>query len=136
MKPFRIDVPQATLDSIRAKVRAYEWHEMPRGDGLEGTWAYGANLDFMKALCAHWADGYEWRKWEAALNRFPQFKADVDGLELHFIREEGSGSSPKPLILSHGWPGSVFEFLHIIDKLAHPEKHGGEAKDAFTVIVP
>jgi microsomal epoxide hydrolase len=136
MKPFRIDVPQSILDSIRARVRNYEWHEMPRGEGLEGTWAYGANLDYMKTLCAYWADGYDWRKWEAALNRFPQFKADVDGLELHFIRENGSGPSPKPLILSHGWPGSVFEFLHIIDKLAHPEKHGGDVKDAFTVIVP
>jgi pimeloyl-ACP methyl ester carboxylesterase len=135
-RPFRIDIPQSTLDSIAAKVRAYEWHEMPRGAGLDGTWAYGANLDFMKALCAHWLDGYDWRKWESALNRFPQFVARVEELDIHFIRENGSGPSPKPLILSHGWPGSVFEFLHIVDKLAHPEKHGGDAKDAFTVIVP
>ena len=136
MKPFKIDILQATIDSIRAKVRAYEWHEMPRGDGLDGTWAYGANLDFMKALCTYWLDGYDWRKQEAALNHFPQFIADVNGLDIHFYCENGSGSSPKPLILSHGWPGSVFEFLHVIDKLAHPEKHGGNVKDAFTVIVP
>ena len=135
-QPFKIDVPKNTLDAIRARVRAYEWHEMPRGDGLEGTWAYGANLDYMKALCAHWADGYDWRRWEAELNRFPQFIADVDGLGIHFYRENGSGPSPTPLILSHGWPGSVFEFLHVIDKLAHPERHGGEVRDAFTVIVP
>lgn len=134
--PFRIDVPQATLDSIRAKVRGYEWHEMPVGDGLEGSWTYGANLDYMKSLCTWWADGYDWRKWEAELNKFPQFKADVDDLKIHFYRENGSGPSPKPLILSHGWPGSVFEFLHVIDKLAHPEKHGGDVRDAFTVIVP
>jgi pimeloyl-ACP methyl ester carboxylesterase len=136
MTPFKINIPQATLDAIRAKVRAYEWHEMPRGAGLEGSWAYGANLDFMKALCAYWVDGYDWRKWEAALNAFPQFTAKVEDIDLHFYRENGSGPAPKPLILSHGWPGSVFEFLHIIDKLAHPEKHGGDAKDAFTVIVP
>src|SRR6201985_884329 len=135
-KPLKIDIPQGTLDSIRAKVRDYEWHEMPMGEGLEGTWAYGANLDYMKSLCAYWADGYDWRKWEAELNRFPQFKADVDDLKIHFYRETGSGPSPKPLILSHGWPGSVFEFLHVIDKLAHPEKHGGDVRDAFTVIVP
>ncbi|HUB85298.1 MAG TPA: epoxide hydrolase [Rhizomicrobium sp.] len=134
--PFRIDVPQVTLDSIRAKVRGYEWHEMPVGEGLEGSWAYGANLNYMKSLCAYWADGYDWRKWEAELNKLPQFKADVDDLKIHFYRENGSGPSPKPLILSHGWPGSVFEFLHIIDKLAHPEKHGGNVKDAFTVVVP
>jgi microsomal epoxide hydrolase len=109
---------------------------MPRGDGLEGTWAYGANLDFMRALCVYWSDQYNWRKWEAELNRFPQFIAEADGLDIHFYREVGSGPSPTPLILSHGWPGSVFEFLHIIDKLAHPEKHGGDAKDAFTVVVP
>ena len=136
MTPFRIDIPQATIDAIAAKVRAYEWHEMPRGEGLDGSWAYGAHLDFMKALCAYGVDGYDWRKWEAALNAFPQFTAKVEDIDLHFYREIGSGPSPKPLILSHGWPGSVFEFLHIIDKLAHPEKHGGDVKDAFTVIVP
>lgn len=135
-RPFTIDVAQATLDSIRERVRAYEWHEMPRGDGLDGTWAYGANLDYMKRLCAYWVDGYDWRAWEKKLNAFPQFIAGVDGLDIHFYREEGSGDAPKPLILSHGWPGSVFEFLHLIDKLAHPEKHGGDVKDAFTVIVP
>lgn len=136
MKPFKIDVPQKTLDAIRARVRDYDWHEMPRGDGLEGSWAYGANLDFMKALCAYWADGYDWRKAEEALNAFPQFTATVEDIDLHFYREVGSGPAPEPLILSHGWPGSVFEFLHIIDKLAHPEKHGGDVKDAFTVVVP
>ena len=136
MTPFKIDVPQTTLDAIRAKVAVYAWHEMPRGEGLEGSWAYGANLDFMRALCAHWADGYDWRRWEAALNAFPQFTAPVDGLDLHFYHVKGSGPSPRPLILSHGWPGSVFEFLGLIDTLAHPEKHGGDAKDAFSVVVP
>ena len=89
MTPFKIDIPQATLDAIRAKVRAYEWHEMPRGAGLEDSWAYGANLDFMKALCAYWADGYDWRKWEAELNRFPQFTARVEDIDIHFYRVDG-----------------------------------------------
>jgi microsomal epoxide hydrolase len=136
MTPFTIDVPQKTLDAIRARVRDYDWHEMPRGDGLEGSWAYGANLDFMRALCAYWVDGYDWRRAEAALNAFPQFTAPVGDIDLHFYHVVGSGPSPKPLILSHGWPGSVFEFLHIIDKLAHPEKHGGDVADSFTVVVP
>lgn len=135
-RPFRIDVPQERLDAIRTRIEAYEWHEMPRGDGLDGTWAYGANLDYMKKLCAYWTSGYDWRKWEAALNRFPQFIAKVDDLDIHFYREDGSGPSPRPLVLSHGWPGSVFEFLHIIEKLAHPERFGGLVEDAFTVIVP
>lgn len=136
MKPFKIAVPQKTLDAIAARVHDYDWHEMPRGDGLEGSWAYGANLDFMRGLCAYWVDGYDWRKWEAALNAFPQFTAPVEDIELHFTYEKGSGPAPQPLILSHGWPGSVFEFLHIIDKLAHPGKHGGDVADAFTVVVP
>jgi len=134
--PFKIDIPLATLDAIAAKVRTYEWHEMPRGPGLENTWSYGANLDFLRALCAYWLDGYDWRKWEAALNRFPQYTARVEDIDIHFYHVAGSGPSPKPLILSHGWPGSVFEFLHIIEKLAHPERFGGDAKDAFTVVVP
>src|SRR5689334_24224687 len=72
MNAFKIEVPQATLEKILSKVRDYEWHEMPRGEGLEGSWAYGANLDYMKSLCAYWVDGYDWRKWEKALNAFPQ----------------------------------------------------------------
>src|SRR5579863_10781741 len=96
--PFKIDIPQSALDSIRAKVKAYEWHEMPRGNGLEGSWAYGANLDYMRALCAYWVDGYDWRKWEKALNYFPQFVARVEDVDLHFYYMKGSGTSPKPLI--------------------------------------
>ena len=136
IEPFKVEIPQSTIDGILAKVRAYEWHEMPRGPGLEGSWAYGANLDYMRALCAHWADGYDWRKWENELNRFPQFVVRVEDLDIHFYDVNGSGSSPKPLILSHGWPGSVFEFLHIVEPLAYPERFGGDAKDAFRVIVP
>jgi microsomal epoxide hydrolase len=90
----------------------------------------------MKKLCAYWVNTYDWRKWEAELNRFPQFHAKVGDINLHFYKEVGSGPSPKPLILSHGWPGSVFEFIHIIAPLAHPERFGGDVKDAFTVIVP
>ncbi len=135
-RPFRIAVEQHVLDRIRDRVRAYEWHEAPRGAGLENSWAYGTSLNFMKSLCAYWASEYDWRKWEAELNRFPQFIAHADDLDIHFYREDGSGPSSRPLILSHGWPGSVFEFVHIIQKLAHPERFGGDVKDAFTVIVP
>lgn len=135
-QPFRIAVAQQVLDGIYAKVRAYQWHEAPHGPDLANSWVYGANLQYMRRLCAYWVNDYDWRKWEAELNRFPQFIADANGLDIHFYREDGSGQHPAPLILSHGWPGSVFEFLHIIDKLAHPERFGGNVRDAFTVIVP
>lgn len=135
-RPFRVEIPQTTINAIMRKVHDYEWHEAPEGSGLAESWAYGTNLAYMEELCRYWLDVYDWRKWEEELNRFPQYVSTLDGIRLHFYREDGSGPSPKPLILSHGWPGSVFEFLHVIEKLAHPERFGGVAKDAFTVIVP
>ena len=131
-RPFRIDVHQEVLDDIRARVAAYPWFEMP----ADGGWDYGANLDYLRDLCGYWADGYDWRAEEAKLNVLPHFKADVDGLDLHFIHEKGSGSNPLPLVITHGWPGSVAEFAEIIGPLAHPEQHGGDPDDAFDVIAP
>lgn len=130
--PFKIHVPKETLVDIRARVAAFPWHEMPD----DGGWEYGANLDYMKELCAYWVDEYDWRKHEAELNRFQHFKAPVDGIDLHFIREKGSGPNPMPLLISHGWPGSVHEFMDVIEPLAHPERFGGNVEDAFDVIAP
>ena len=127
VQPFRVAVPDETLDRIRAKVATYAWHEMPD----DGGWAYGTNLDYMKELCAYWLAEFDWRAQEAAINRFSQFTAAVDGIELHFIHEKGSGPAPLPLVISHGWPGSVVEFLDIIEPLAHPECFGGSAEDAL-----
>ena len=124
--PFRIEVPDKVLDRIRARVAEYPWHEMPD----DGGWAYGTNLDYMRELCAYWLDEYDWRTHEAAINRFSHFIAPVDGIDLHFIHEKGSGPAPMPLIVSHGWPGSIVEFLDIIERLAHPERFGGSADDA------
>ena len=132
IRPFRIDVPDETLDQIRTRVTEYPWHEMPD----DGGWAYGTNLDYMKEFCAYWVDEFDWRKHEAQINRFPHYTAEVDGIDLHFIHEKGSGPVSMPLIISHGWPGSVVEFLDIIEPLAHPERFGGSADDAFDVIAP
>jgi microsomal epoxide hydrolase len=132
MERFIIDVSDERLARIRARVRDYEWHEAPE----DGGWAFGADLDYMKALCAYWLDGYDWRAQETALNVLPNFVAEVDGIKLHFVREKGSGSAPRPLILIHGWPGSFYEFAHVVEPLAHPERFGGDVADAFDVIVP
>jgi microsomal epoxide hydrolase len=102
----------------------------------DGGWAYGSNLDYMKELCTYWVNEFDWRKHEALINHFPHYTAEVDGIDLHFIHEKGSGTAPMPLIISHGWPGSVVEFLDIIEPLAHPERFGGSADDAFDIIVP
>ncbi len=130
--PFRIDVPDETLDRIRTRVAEYPWHEMPD----DGGWAYGTNLDYMKEFCAYWVDEFDWRKHEAEINRFSHYIAEVDGIDLHFIHEKSSSSASMPLIISHGWPGSVVEFLDIIEPLAHPERFGGSKDDAFDVIAP
>ena len=132
IRPFQVDVPVETLALIRSQVASYAWHEMPD----DGGWAYGTNLEYMKELCAYWLDEFDWRAQEAAINRFPHFIAPVDGIDLHFIHEKGSGPAPLPLIISHGWPGSIVEFLDIIEPLAHPERFGGSSEDAFDVIAP
>ena len=132
IRPFQIEVPVETLELIRRQVASYAWHEMPD----DGGWAYGANLAYMKELCAYWLDEFDWRVQEAAINRFTHFIAPVDGIDLHFIHEKGSGPAPMPLIISHGWPGSIVEFLKIIEPLAHPERFGGSSEDAFDVIAP
>jgi len=132
IQPFHIDIPDETIDRIRTRVAEYPWHEMPD----DGGWDYGTNLDYMKELCAYWVEEFDWRKQEAAINRFSHFIAPVDGIDLHFIHEKGSGPAPQPLIISHGWPGSVVEFLDIIEPLAHPERFSGNVNDAFEVIAP
>jgi len=132
VRPFRLNVPGKTLARIRARVEEFPWHEMPD----DGGWAYGTNLDYMKELCAYWLDEFDWRKHEAGINRFTHYTVPVDGINVHFIKEPGSGPAPMPLIISHGWPGSIVEFLDIIEPLAHPERFGGHVDDAFDVIAP
>ena len=130
--PFEIKISKETLKDIYTKVAKYPWHEMPD----DGGWNYGTNFDYMKEISKYWIDKFDWRKTEEKINKFQNFKSNIDGIDIHFIREKGSGTNSKPILLSHGWPGSIVEFLHIIDQLAHPEKFGGKEEDAFDVIVP
>jgi len=129
---YHFHVPDDVLEDIKNRVKNYPWHEMPD----DGGWDYGTNMDYLKELCAYWVDGFDWRAQEARINSFSNFKVPVDGVDMHFIREVGSGPNPMPLMISHGWPGSVAEFFNLIDPLAHPERYGGNVEDAFTVIAP
>ena len=129
---FKVKISDQEIDSIYNKIKKYPWHEMPD----DGGWEYGTNLDYLKELSNYWVNNFDWRKSEAQLNRFSNFKSKVDDIDIHFVHEKGSGSNPTPLLLMHGWPGSVIEFLHIIERLAHPEKFGGNIDDAFDVVVP
>ena len=132
--PFKIEISDEVLDSIRTKVANFPWDDcyMP----ADGGWNYGTNMEYLKELCEYWVKEYNWREFEAKLNSFENFKTTIDGLEMHYIMKKGSGPSPKPLLLVHGWPGSVSEFMHIIEPLAHPEKFGGKIEDAYTIIAP
>ena len=132
VKPFKVDISDQIIKNIYDKVKKYPWHEMPN----DGGWEYGANLDYMKEISKYWVSEFDWRKHEREINKFPNFITKVDDIDIHFIHEKGSGSKPMPLLISHGWPGTIVEFLHIIEKLAHPEHFGGKEEDAFDVIAP
>ena len=132
VKPFKVDISDQIIKDIYDKVKKYPWHEMPK----DGGWEYGTNLDYMKEISKYWVNEFDWRKHEAEINKYSNFITKVDDIDIHFIHEKGSGSKPMPLVIIHGWPGTIVEFLHIIEKLAHPERFDGKEEDAFDVIVP
>lgn len=133
VRPFTVQVSDADIADVQQRLRDTRW---PREEPADAGWDYGANMGHVRDLCAWWADGFDWRAVERQINRFDNFHATVDGLDIHFIHEKGSGDNPLPLILTHGWPGSIVEFLDVIEPLAHPERFGGQAADGFDVIVP
>jgi microsomal epoxide hydrolase len=132
IEPFRIDVPEAVLTDLRERLARTRFPD----EIHESGWSYGTDLAYLKGLVAYWRDGFDWRVAEAGLNAFAQFRADVDGLGIHFIHERGTGPKPLPLVITHGWPGSVMEFKKIIGPLTDPAAHGGDPADAFDVVCP
>ena len=120
VKPFKVNISEQIIRETYSKVKKYPWHEISK----EGGWEYGTNLDYMKEISKYWVNDFNWRKYEDKINKFSNFITKVDNIDIHFIKEKGSGSNPMPLLIMHGWPGSIIEFLHIIEKLAHPERFG------------
>jgi len=132
IESFHIATPEAALVDLRERLTRTRFP-----DEIPGSqWGYGTELAYMRELVAYWHAEYDWRAAEARLNALPQFRAEVDGLGIHFIHRRGSGPRPFPLVLTHGWPGSVVEFEKIIGPLTDPAAHGGEAADAFDVVCP
>jgi microsomal epoxide hydrolase len=132
IRPFRLAVDTAALEDLKRRLAQARWPD----EAPEPPWRYGTSVGFLRELVDYWARDYDWRKTEAALNAHPQFVTAIDGIDVHFLKVEGRGPDPKPLLLSHGWPGSVLEFLKLIPLLTDPAAHGGDAADAFTVVVP
>jgi pimeloyl-ACP methyl ester carboxylesterase len=131
-RPFAIHVPDPVLADLQARLERVRWPDEPP----EADWRYGTSLAYMKTLVEHWRERYDWRAHEARLNRLKQFTVDLHGVELHFVHEPGVGPAPMPLLLSHGWPGSIVEFERILPMLADPARFGGDPRDAFTVVAP
>jgi pimeloyl-ACP methyl ester carboxylesterase len=144
IRPFRIDVPQADLDDLADRLAHTRWaNELPEsreGGGQRSLvppgWEYGVPLDYVKNLVKHWRTGYDWRAWEAKLNSYPQFTTTIDGQNVHFLHVRSAEPDAMPLILTHGWPNTVVEYLGLISPLTDPYAHGGDPADAFDVVVP
>jgi pimeloyl-ACP methyl ester carboxylesterase len=130
--PFTIDIPQAELDELRDRLHRTRWPaEPPNPEGR-----YGAPRPWMEDLVGYWADQYDWRAVEAEMNRFDHYRVTIDDVPIHFLRIPGKGPSPMPLILTHGWPWSFWDLHKVVQPLADPAAHGGDAADSFDVIVP
>ncbi|MDQ4107638.1 MAG: epoxide hydrolase 1 [Actinomycetota bacterium] len=129
---FRIDVPDADLDDLHARLRNTRWPERETVD----DWSQGVPLAYLEDLCRYWAEGYDWRATEARLNSLGQFRMDVDGLGVHFLHVRSPHEDALPLVMTHGWPGSIVEFLKVIGPLTDPPAHRGDSSDAFHVVCP
>ena len=130
--PFRVAVPQVAIDDLKMRLRMTR---LPDKETV-GDWSQGVPLAKTKALISYWRDRYDWRRFERQINAYPQFRTEIDGLGIHFIHVRSKHANALPIILTHGWPGSVVEFLKVIAPLTDPTAHGGRPEDAFHVVIP
>jgi pimeloyl-ACP methyl ester carboxylesterase len=132
IEPFTIAIPDEALTDLKRRLQATRWPERePVTD-----WSQGVPLEQVQRLCAYWRDQYDWRRCEAMLNGYPQFKTEIDGLGIHFLHVRSPEPGAMPLLLTHGWPGSIIEFHKVIGPLTDPVAHGGKASDAFHLVIP
>jgi len=131
-QPFRLTVDEAAIADLRERLARTRFPDQAPGE----PWTYGTDLDYLRGLVAYWQRDFDWRAQETALNAFPQYKLRLADIDVHFLHVPGNGPAPCPLLLLHGWPGLVFEFLDLIPRLADPARFGGDSKDAFTIVAP
>jgi epoxide hydrolase len=132
IRPFTIDLPQADLDDLRDRLARTRW----AADLPDVGWSRGVPVSYLKGLAEYWRDGYDWRVHERELNKYPQFTTEIDGQNIHFLHVRSPEPDALPLILIHGWPGSIVEFLNVIGPLTDPRAHGGDPADAFHLVIP
>src|SRR5215208_5889928 len=132
VRPFRIDVPEEDLVELRRRIEATRWPSKE----LVPDRSQGVQLATMQELACYWATDYDWRKAETKLNALPQFTTEIDGVDIHFIHVKSPNENALPLIMTHGWPGSVIELLETVGPLTDPTAHGGQAQDAFHLVLP
>jgi len=132
IQPFRIAASDAEIDDLRRRLRATRWPDREAVD----DWSQGIPLGYVQDVCAYWAEKYDWRAREERINRFAQFRTELDGLGIHFLHVRSRHADALPLVVTHGWPGSIVEFQKVIEPLTDPTAHGGEARDAFHVVCP
>lgn len=132
IQPFTISIPDAAIEDLHRRIDNTRWPDQLNDD----DWSYGAELEYLKNLVHYWRNEFDWRKQEALLNRFDQFTLDFDGLRTHFIHHRSPHKEARPLLINHGWPGSIVEFVGLIPRLLEPEKFGGRAEDAFHIVAP
>jgi pimeloyl-ACP methyl ester carboxylesterase len=130
--PYRIEISDAALADLRDRLQRTRWPEPETVD----DWSQGVPLSYVQEVCQYWADKYDWRAAEARLNGFPQYRTDIDGLGVHFIHVRSPHEDALPIVITHGWPGSIVEFHKVIGPLTDPIAHGGDAQDAFHVVCP
>jgi pimeloyl-ACP methyl ester carboxylesterase len=130
--PFRIDIPQADVEDLRERLARTRWPDELPGVG----WSLGVPRSYLQELAEHWRTGYDWRAWEERLNRWPQFTTTIDGQRIHFLHVRSPEPDALSLIVTHGWPGSIVEFLDVIGPLSDPRAHGGDGADAFHLVIP
>ncbi|MFF9076940.1 epoxide hydrolase family protein [Streptomyces sp. NPDC014735] len=132
MKPFHIEIPEEDLDDLRRRLELTRWP----GASLDAGWARGVPLDYLKGLAEYWRTEYDWRAAEARINQYPQFLTEIDGAQIHVLHIRSPEPEARPLILTHGWPGSIVEFLDVVEPLTDPARHGGDPADAFHLVIP
>ncbi|VVD62339.1 epoxide hydrolase family protein [Pandoraea anhela] len=132
VSPFHVHVPEAAIEDLHGRLDRIRWPDRE----LVDDWSQGVPLAAAQALVDHWRHRYDWRRFEARLNRFSQFRTRIDDVGIYFIHARSPHENAMPILLTHGWPGSVVEFLDVIERLTDPVKFGGSAQDAFHVVVP